>query len=62
MVLPIHDDNPTRRTAWITYVLIAIGYVLQLAGLGLRGRAVGGCPLGNQLEIFQFTACAYTQQ
>jgi len=39
-----------------TYVLIAIGYVLQLMGLGVRGRAVGGCPLGNQFEIFQFTA------
>ena len=24
MVLPIHDDNPTRRTPWITYLLIAI--------------------------------------
>jgi ABC-type uncharacterized transport system permease subunit len=38
------------------YLLIAIGYVVQLAGLGVRGRAVGGCPLGNQFEIFQFTA------
>ena len=38
------------------YVLIAAGYALQLIGLGLRGRAVGGCPLGNNLEIYQFTA------
>ncbi len=38
------------------YALIAIGYALQLAGLGVRGRAVGGCPLGNQFELYQFTA------
>jgi HemX protein len=39
-----------------TYALIAIGYVLQFIGLGVRGRMVGGCPLGNTFEIFQFTA------
>ncbi|MFM8337544.1 MAG: inner membrane protein YpjD [Opitutaceae bacterium] len=39
-----------------TYVLILLGYAAQLAGLALRGRAVGGCPLGNPLEIYQFTA------
>jgi HemX protein len=38
------------------YVLIAAGYILQLIGLGIRGRAVGGCPLGNNLEIYQFIA------
>lgn len=43
-----------------TYVLVAIGYVLQLVGLGERGRAVGGCPLGNTFEIFQFTAWSAT--
>jgi HemX protein len=39
-----------------TYLLILLGYAAQLAGLSLRGRAVGGCPLGNPLEIYQFTA------
>lgn len=43
-----------------TYLLIAVGYVLQLVGLGVRGRAVGGCPLGNLFEIFQFTAWSAT--
>ncbi len=38
------------------YLLIAAGYLLQVIGLGVRGRAVGGCPLGNTFEIFQFTA------
>ena len=45
-----------RPSGGATYALIAIGYALQLAGLGIRGRAVGGCPLGNQFEIYQFTA------
>jgi len=38
------------------YVLIAVGYALQLAGLSQRGREVGSCPLGNTFEIVQFTA------
>src|SRR5687768_3770253 len=45
-----------RPSGKATYVLIAIGYALQLAGLGIRGRAVSGCPLGNQFEIYQFIA------
>jgi HemX protein len=40
---------------WINTV-IAAGYLFQLTGLYLRGRAVGGCPLGNTFEIFQFTS------
>lgn len=42
------------------YGLIAAGYALQMAGLGVRGRAVGGCPLGNTFEILQFTAWSAT--
>jgi ABC-type uncharacterized transport system permease subunit len=45
-----------RPSGSATYALIVIGYALQLAGLGVRGRVVGGCPLGNQFEIYQFTA------
>jgi HemX protein len=45
-----------RPSGGATYTLIAMGYVLQLIGLGIRGRAVAGCPLGNQFEICQFTA------
>lgn len=40
--------------------LIITGYVLQLAGLGLRGKADAGCPIGNTFEIFQFTAWSAT--
>jgi membrane associated rhomboid family serine protease len=28
VVIPIHDDNPTRRTAIVTYVLIALNFVV----------------------------------
>src|SRR6478672_11408940 len=45
-----------RPSGSATYALIAIGYVVQLAGLGIRGRAVAGCALGNQFEILQFIA------
>ncbi len=45
-----------RPSGVAVYTLIALGYGLQLAGLGLRGRAVGGCPLGNNLEVYQFIA------
>src|SRR5688572_5671672 len=45
-----------RPAGSITYALIALGYALQLIGLGVRGRAVGGCPLGNQFEFYQFIA------
>ena len=45
-----------RPSGALTRTTIAIGYVLQLIGLGLRGRAAGGCPLGNTFEFLQFTA------
>ncbi len=37
-------------------LIIALGYLCQFVGLYLRGLQVGGCPLGNQFEFFQFTA------
>jgi ABC-type uncharacterized transport system permease subunit len=45
-----------RPSGAITYILIVAGYLVQLVGLGIRGRAVGGCPLGNTFELFQFIA------
>lgn len=41
--------------AWIN-LIIALGYLCQFCGLYARGRIIGGCPLGNTFEIFQFTA------
>ncbi len=45
-----------RQSGVALNTIIAVGYLFQLTGLWLRGRAVGGCPLGNTFEIFQFTA------
>jgi ABC-type uncharacterized transport system permease subunit len=45
-----------RTSGAAIYGAILAGYLLQFIGLGLRGHATGGCPLGNRFEIFQFTA------
>lgn len=45
-----------RASGALLYAAILAGYVLQWIGLGIRGHAEGGCPLGNRFEIFQFTA------
>src|SRR5580692_6686010 len=45
-----------RTSGVLIYCAILAGYVLQFIGLGIRGHATGGCPLGNRFEIFQFTA------
>jgi HemX protein len=37
-------------------LFLAAGWMLQMAGLYVRGRAVGGCPLGNTFELVQFVA------
>lgn len=44
----------------LMYGIIVAGYIIQLTGLYLRGMAVGGCPLGNTFELFQFTAWSAT--
>jgi ABC-type uncharacterized transport system permease subunit len=36
--------------------LMVAGYALQYFGLYLRGRADGGCPLGNTFEFLQFVS------
>ncbi len=45
-----------RPSSGVTYGIVAAGYVLQYVGLYLRGRADGGCPLGNTFEMLQFVA------
>src|SRR5579863_9112276 len=45
-----------KASSGAIYGLISAGYVAQFVGLGLRGHATGGCPLGNRFEIIQFTA------
>ena len=45
-----------RHSRVVMYLIVAGGYAMQTFGLGLRSRAVQGCPLGNTFELFQFTA------
>jgi HemX protein len=45
-----------RASGLLISCAILIGYLLQWVGLGIRGHATGGCPLGNRFEIVQFTA------
>ncbi|HEX2852465.1 MAG TPA: cytochrome c biogenesis protein CcsA [Opitutaceae bacterium] len=49
-----------RPSNAVNYAAIVAGYLLQFFGLYLRGRTVGGCPLGNSFEIYQFTAWSAT--
>src|SRR5688572_29546601 len=49
-----------RPSSTVNYAAIVAGYLFQFYGLYLRGRTVGGCPLGNYFEIFQFTAWSAT--
>lgn len=49
-----------QHSTALTYGLMAVGYLCQFVGLYLRGTAVGGCPLGNNFEIVQFTAWSAT--
>ncbi len=51
----------TRRQApaglrTILNLFLAAGWIFQMAGLYVRGLAVGGCPLSNTFEIVQFVA------
>jgi membrane associated rhomboid family serine protease len=40
MVIPVHDENPLRRTPWVTYALIAVNVVVLLLTPGtLPGSA-----------------------
>ena len=46
MVLPVHDVNPTRRTPWVTYLLIAVNVVAFV--LSPLASSVVGEPQGVQ--------------
>ena len=45
-----------RHSRVAMFLTLAAGFAFQTVGLGLRGRAVKGCPLGNAFELLQFTA------
>jgi ABC-type uncharacterized transport system permease subunit len=48
--------QPSAGLRTILNTLLVGGWIFQMAGLYVRGRALGGCPLGNTFEIVQFVA------
>jgi ABC-type uncharacterized transport system permease subunit len=42
------------RPSRFNFIAIALGFVLQTAFLGVRGHAVGRCPITNLFEVFAF--------
>ena len=48
--------QPATGSRRLLNALLVGGWICQMAGLYVRGRAVGGCPLGNTFEIVQFVA------
>lgn len=44
MVIPIHDKNPVRRTAYVTYALIAVNFLVFLIGPTASLMTSGGSP------------------
>jgi membrane associated rhomboid family serine protease len=41
VVIPVHDENPLRRTPWVTYLLIAVNFVVLLLTPIAQGPAAG---------------------
>jgi membrane associated rhomboid family serine protease len=48
VVIPIHDENPLRRTPWVTYLLVAANVVIFLLTPAARETGVQN-PTGAQL-------------
>lgn len=44
-----------RQPHCAVFFIMLAGFAAQTLGLYLRGKAVGGCPIGNTFEILQFT-------
>lgn len=54
LALVRRSSAPPPRT--LLNSLLVAGWLAQMAGLYVRGLAVGGCPLGNTFELVQFVA------
>ncbi|MFF8593494.1 rhomboid family intramembrane serine protease [Streptomyces sp. NPDC015220] len=55
MVIPVHDLNPTRRTPWVTYALIAANFVVFLLTPGMAGSLTGDSTLAQLCDMQAFT-------
>src|SRR6266545_3253714 len=52
-LIPIHDQNPTWRTAWVTIALIAINvvvFLLEPVAFSLSGDPSSPAAAGNELQ------------
>ncbi|WP_328438000.1 rhomboid family intramembrane serine protease [Streptomyces sp. NBC_00457] len=54
MVIPVHDVNPTRRTPWVTYALIATNVVVFLSMPGIAGSVAGESSLAQLCHLQAF--------
>jgi membrane associated rhomboid family serine protease len=52
MVIPVHDENPLRRTPWITFALIAINVVVLLLTPGMLPGSLGPAATACQQQAF----------
>ncbi len=53
MVIPVHDVNPTRRTPYVTYLLIAINVVAFLLS-PVASHVIGDSPAEQQCQQVAF--------
>ncbi|MFE1454066.1 rhomboid family intramembrane serine protease [Streptomyces sp. NPDC058735] len=54
MVIPVHDVNPVRRTAWVTYALLAANVVVFLLTPGMAGSLTGEAGLAQLCHLQAF--------
>ncbi len=54
MVIPVHDVNPTRRTPYVTYTLIAVNVAVFLFMPGLAGSVAGDGGLAQTCRLHAF--------
>jgi membrane associated rhomboid family serine protease len=54
VVIPVHDRNPTRRTPWVTYLLLGLNLVFFLLSPAVESTGVGGTSVAElcQQEAF----------
>src|SRR5512138_1232944 len=55
-LIPIHDENPTRRRAWVTIILIALNvviFLLEPASRSLNGEPSSAADVCHQEAFFR---------
>jgi membrane associated rhomboid family serine protease len=55
-LIPIHDENPTRRTAWVTITLIAVNlavFLLEPVAMSISGNPTSAADVCHQEAFFR---------